>query len=185
MSYADTVLSPKVGTIRVSKIWVGPVGNVSRGHVLDCSVEGITRALKDHDKQLYVKWNPKKLKGYGCWEVRRHPNFKTIRDVAVIGDSYFLQMDYVENNLVHHVLDCAFLNYDAVRYVKFIDTTNEKHLIHDLEYNEKTYNDKIQDAANKEMQYNLKQMRSLGGQLKEMVASGLNPARIADTWGHE
>lgn len=101
---------------------IGPVGKVAIGHVLDVNKRRFEKALRDYDPMLYVKWNPKKLHGHGVWEIRRKPEFLTAVDVAEVGDDYIIKLDLYENDLVHHVLDCAFLNYDQIRKLQEMDT---------------------------------------------------------------
>lgn len=101
---------------------VGPVGRISKGNVLDCNPKSFERALKNYDPQLYIRWNPKKLKGHGCWEIRRRPEFNSTLDVAELGEHPVLLIGPYEIDLVHHVMDCAFLNYDQLRKLKEMDT---------------------------------------------------------------
>lgn len=161
-------------------IEVGPIGRLSTGHVLDVNKKGFEEALRMHDPQLYVKWNPKKLRGWGCWEIRRRPNFKVPVDYSVThsGDTIF-RMEYKENNLLHHVLDCAFLNYDQIRKIKEIDTwTNADHFVHDLDYKERKQQEEVQAKAKKELAYAIKQNKKVFEAFRELVQSGHNPARI-------
>lgn len=102
-------------------LWHAPTGRVLRGHVLDVSLKPFEQALKDHDRQLYVRWNPLKLKGWGCWEIRRLPNQKRAVYMGSHQGAKFFKVMYVEQQDVHHVLDCAFLNYDAIRKIKEMD----------------------------------------------------------------
>lgn len=163
---------------------MGPMGKVIRGHVLDCSVTGITRALKDYDPQLYVKWNPKKIRGHGCWEIRRIPNNKTIADAAEFQGNWIIKVDYVENDIINHVLDCAYLNYDAVRKVKEMDCWKSDHWIHRLDQDEEERRTNALEKAKNELRYNSKQIKPLMKAFKDMIGSGLNPAQIAQHWGN-
>lgn len=157
---------------------IAPVGKLIEGHVLDVSKKPFLRALKDYDKQLYVKWNPNKLKGWGCWEIRRKPELST----PVYKGSYrgvkFYKYEYKEYQDIHHVLDSAFLNYDLLRKLKEMDTWRSDHWINDLEYHEQKVKEKIQSERKKELQYSVKQNRKAIRDMMEMVKSGIHPARI-------
>ncbi len=100
----------------------GPSGNTIRGHVLDCNKKHFEAALQAYDPLLYVKWNPNKLQRWGCWEIRRKPEFLTCIDIVEYQGKIIQVTGPYENDLVHHVLDCAFLNYDQLRKLKEMDT---------------------------------------------------------------
>lgn len=164
---------------------VGAVGNVCKGHVLDVNVKPFERALQDYDSQLYVKWNPKKLRGWGCWEIRRRPNEKRIKDIVEFKGSSFVVVDYVENDLENHILDLPYLNYLALLKLKSMDTwaVNRDTWVHELEYRERVKQQEIQDKREKDMRYAAKQIKHEIRDFKEMILSGLNPNQIADYWG--
>lgn len=166
-------------------ILLGPVGKVSEGHVLDCNKRSFERVLKDYDCMLYVKWNPKKMKGHGCWEIRRKPEFYSAVDVGELPDCYIVKMGLYENDLVHHVLDCAFLNYDQLRKIQEMDT---------FRYGDaKTWQDMVEQKALDRQAHELAQgmkrraeaAREFKQQIramKEFILSGGNPHRIAGLW---
>lgn len=160
------------------KLWHAPTGRLIRGHVLDVGYTGFRRALKELDKRLYFTWNPDKLKGEGCWEIRILPSLKT----AVYKGTYqgvdFLELEYVEHRDMHHVLDCAFLNYDAIRKLKEMDTWNKDHWIHDVEYAQAKKAEVQDAAARKERLYNIQQNRSAMRDILEAVRSGMDLGRI-------
>jgi hypothetical protein len=80
-------------------ISVGPVGSVSIGHVLDCNKKAFEAALTAYDPLLYVKWNPKKMRGHGVWEIRRKPEFYSAVDVAELPDCFVVKLGLYENDL--------------------------------------------------------------------------------------
>lgn len=175
----------------MAKVWVKPTGSIIKGHVLDCAVGPLQRALREHDAQLYVKWNPRKLHGWGCWEVRRKPELKTIKytDVVTFKGMTIAEPKYNELSIVNHVMDVPFLNYSVVSKVKAMDTwTKEqfgykgKNFAKEAEYLEAKYDEKIDEESMKERDYNLKQLKSEIRDLKEFILSGGNPAQIADFW---
>lgn len=175
----------------MSKIWMGPVGRISKGHVLDVSLKPFEQALKDYDAFLYVAWNPKKRNRNGCWEIRRKSEQKTVRpeDVVVFGGATYVFPKYHEINLVNHVLDCEFLNYSVLNKIKSMDAWNMKDMgykganfVKQAEYLEGKHLEKIEDEAVRELEYGLKQLKSEVRDFREYVLSGGNPHHLADGW---
>lgn len=164
------------------KIWHAPLGKLIQGHVLDVNVKKFTEALQHYDEKLYVKWNPKKLRGHGCWEIRRKPNRKTQVFRGVWNGMIFYELRDVEFNDIHHVLDCAFLNYDAIRKLKEMDTWNVKNFSVDLEKREEEARAKIQAKALDEFKYTLKQHKSLAHDIYEAVRSGVDLGRLVTAY---
>lgn len=169
----------------MSKIFCGPTGGVIKGHVMDVSVTAFSRVLKDYDSQLYVVWNPKKLKKHGCWEIRRSPNRKTSVYKGTHEGVKFYSLENVEYNMVHHVLDCAFLNYDAMRKLKEMDTFAVNNWAEQLERDESYRNDKRKEKAKEALQYAIKQNRQAFRDFIELQRSGQSPGRILSSvkWG--
>jgi len=160
------------------KTITAPTGKIITGRVFDVSKTTFDSALKEIDKRLYTRWNPDKLQGWGCWEIRIRPTYKT----AMYQGSYqgvdFYELDYLEVDTVHHVLDCAFLNFDAIRKLKEMDTNNPKHFIHTLEYDETCRTNEVTEKALAERKYAIKQNKKAMRDLYEMVRSGENIHRI-------
>lgn len=175
------------------------------GHVLDCSVRSITRALNDIDQRLYVKWNPKKLKGWGLWEIRFRPEFKVakasqnprelpngMKTPAVQGDIY--EMDgytisvpkYHENNLDNHIMDVPFLNYLAIEKLKSMDTWQHsnrgQHFVADMESKAASFAERKNEIAKQERNYELRQNKTAIRDLMNYTLSGNDPSRIANYW---
>lgn len=168
----------------MSKIWLGPVGSVSKGHVLDVAVKPFERALKDYDPMLYVRWTPQKLKGHGCWEIRRKPESLAIVDYVQYKGGTFFKLDYAENDLVANVLDCAFLNYDQLRKIKEMDTWSigPQQWISDMERSEEQYRESRKAKAKEEIKYAAKEFKREIRDFKEFVLSGNNPHLIGQHW---
>lgn len=168
----------------MAKLWMGPAGNLIEGHVLDVARKPFERALKDYDPQLYVKWNPKKLRGHGCYEIRRKPESTTIVDYAEVGSTVYFKLGYIENNLIAHVLDCAFLNYDQLRKIQEMDTfkLGPQQWIADRDYTLKQQTDARKAKARQEMAYEAKQYKRELRDFKEFVLSGNNPHQIMAHW---
>jgi len=172
------------------KVWLSPTGNTIKGHVLDCAVGPLVERLRDYDPQLYVTWNPRKLRGWGLWEVRRRPDTKSIVETTQCDGFGIHRMEYKELNMINHVLDVPFLNYLILEKLKKMDMWNQKEtgykgkdLVKTLDYNEAKHDEKIDEESSRELEYNLKQYKSEIGWFKDYVASGQNPYRIADYWG--
>lgn len=155
-----------------------PTGRLIEGHVLDCARKPFERALRDYDKQLYIRWNPKKLKGWGCWEIRRRPAHKTaIFQGEHAGVSYYRLMT-IEFNDVSHILDCAFLNYDQLRKLKQMDTWGKGNFAENYEKREAEYIAAQKAKAREHLKYSIKHHGSAMRDLYEMVRSGVSPAQI-------
>lgn len=160
------------------KVWHAPIGKLVSGHVLDVAVKPFERALQDYDKQLYVRWNPKKLQGWGCWEVRRRPNKKSLVYRGTHGGASYYEMVYAESDLVHHVLDAAFLNYDAIRRIKEMDVWGNKNWVDALERREEEIKEQTRAKAREELKYALHHNKSVARDLYEAVRSGIHPAQV-------
>lgn len=165
-------------------LWAGPTGRLTTGHVLDVNKRAFERVIQDYDKQLYVKWNPAKLKGWGAWEIRRRPESKEVVDITEDGNTTYLHIGYREYDMIHHVLDCAFLNYDAVRKLKEMDvfTIGYAQWVAGRESAERKIKEEANAKARAESAYMAKQHRTEIKAFKDMVSSGFNPARLADVW---
>lgn len=167
-------------------IKTGPTGRIATGSVLDCAKGPLEQALKFYDPCLYVKWNPKKLKGWGCWEIRRRPEEKQVVESVSFGGATFSRVEYKEYDMVHHVMDLAYLNYNALEKLKAMDTWSEgrKGLewVKQLDYREAKAQERIEAKASVEREYNLKQLKPQIKDLMDFVSSGGNPARLADHW---
>jgi hypothetical protein len=175
------------------KLWHAPTGKLVRGHVLDVSLKPFLRALKDYDKQLYVEWNPRKLRGEGCWEIRRLPNQKTAVYQGSLGGLNFYKILYLESRLTHHVLDCAFLNYDVLRKLQDIDMyriikgSGYASLDDLIESRTKEAQEAKRAEASHNLKYAIRQNKSAMSNFYEMVRSGIHPAQVLNSmkWVHK
>ena len=165
-------------------IKIGPTGRIVRGNVLDVAEKPFTQALKDYDPLLYVRWNPVKLRGWGCWEIRRRPEKKSVVEVLPWKGGGIIKIDYRELDIVNNVLDIAFLNYNAINKIKSMDTwkIGAQQWIRDLDYKAAKYEEAQLSKARAESQYVAKQFKHEINDFKELVLSGFNPARIAEHW---
>lgn len=166
------------------KLWHAPTGRLARGHVMDVSLKPFLRALQDYDKQLYVVWNPMKLNGWGCWEIRRLPNQKTAIYQGTHNGMSFFKLTYLDRKDLHHVLDCAFLNYDVIRKLKEIDIfrivkeSGYASLDDLLEARSKEAKEARIAKASDNLKYAIKQNKSAMSAFYEMVRSGIHPAQV-------
>lgn len=167
-------------------VFMKPTGNLIRGHVLDCSVGPLVERMRDLDAQLYIKWNPKKLRGWGLWEVRRRPNFKTARDVLVHAGDTYVNVEYVENNFEHHILDIPFLNYELVTRLKQMDTWAGSHkgrnFLDQMESKAQSIEENTKNKALSERRYELKQQKTMIRDLMDYTLAGGDPSLIANHW---
>lgn len=160
-------------------IKVGPTGRLITGNVLDVNVKKFTEALQAHDRDLYVKWNPKKLRGWGCWEIRRKSSVLTVTSKAKFEGSTIYVVENREIDFINHVLDCGYLNYDALRKIQEIDTwSNKKHWWHHQDSIRDAMDEKITHDAKQNMRYAIKQNKGAIKDFMELVRSGKNPAQV-------
>jgi len=156
------------------KIWHAPVGKLVSGHVLDVNRKPFERALRDLDPHLYVRWNSKKLRGWGCYEIRRKPSQKTAIYQGSHAGVNYMKVQYVEFNDIHHVIDAAFLNYDVIRKLKEMDTWTNKNWVADFEKGEEDYRDARQAKALDHLKDVIRDNRSAMRDLMHMVQSGVS-----------
>ena len=160
----------------------GPTGNTIKGHVLDVAKGPFERALKDYDPQLYVTWNPSKVRNYGCWEIRRKPAEYSPVYRGTYAGFHFIELKLLELDLIHHILDCAFLNYDQIRKIKSMDTWKNPNWAKDLEYAENVQRVKTQEKLRADLMYEMREQKTAIRDYRDAILSGTNPAEIARFW---
>lgn len=120
------------------------------------------------------------------WEVRRKPETLSIKDVVEFEGNTYVVCDYVENPLVNHVLDVPFLNYQVINKLREMDQWKDGKRGEDFnsraEYAEAKYLEKVENRAEEEKAYMIKQHKSQIRDFKEYILSGGNPYRIAEYW---
>lgn len=165
------------------KVQMAPTGKIITGHVLDVSKSALEERMRDIDARLYARWNPFKLNGWGCWEIRVRPWQKTaLHECTFQGVDYY-SVDYLENDFECHIFDVPYLNYNVLERLRAADTFNTKNWADNLEYEEKRRNEEARRKEAKETAYNSKQIRSAMRDFREFVRSGGNPSEIARYWG--
>ncbi len=173
----------------MTKIFVGPTGNVIRGDVMDVSKREFDRQLKDYDNLLYSTWNPAKRKGMGCWEIRRRPAEPSHVYRGEFNGMELYEFKYVESPLVHHVLDTSCLNYSVISKIKSMDmwTVMEEEGVTSinkaLDYRSQKHEEKVKEKGKEDLRYHIKQNKKIFREWKEMLASGQNPHDVFRYWG--
>jgi hypothetical protein len=167
----------------MAKVWVAPTGRLSQGHVLDVSKKPFERALRDYDPQLYVRWNPKKLKGWGCWEIRRRPEKNNVIEIVPFGGNTYVHIGPVELDIVNHTLDLAFMNYSVLNKLKSMDTWKNPNWAKDLERAEAEHREKVIERDRQNLKYMVQEEKSAIRDIKQAILSGANPHLIGKHWG--
>jgi hypothetical protein len=161
---------------------VGSTSKLIKGHVLDVNPKSLEEKLKEYDKQLYLKWNPKKRGGLGVWEIRRHNDKMTQVYYGEYEGSKLFRAEYTENNFINHVLDVEILGYHVIDKLASIDTFRTHKWVDALEYNETKMLEKEDSAARETVNYWAKQNKTLLRDFKELLLSGRSPAELANYW---
>ncbi len=177
--------------------------NIIQGHVLDVAKAPLVTALRHYDKQLYVTWNAKKREGRGIWELRRKPELKSLRegrfldtprrgrqffpgDIYDMGEYTITVPKYHENHVENHVKDFEYLSYEMVEWVAKHDLFEYgfrgKNAMHEAEYREAKFEEKIDEDADDERQYMLRQYKTQIRDFREYVLAGGDPYRLLDYW---
>lgn len=164
-------------------ISVGATGSLVTGDILDVNRNALERKLRDYDSQLYLKWNPKKLRGYGLWEVRRRPNLPTAHPISVFKGTTIYKLDYIENDIINHVMDLPYLNYSALTKLEKMDTWKDKNWVQNAEYKGAKYREDAEKKKLKELAYNFKQQKQEIRDYRQWISEGNNPALLAHFWG--
>lgn len=169
------------------KLSTGKTGNTITGSIFDVALSPLLRQLRDYDPQLYVKWNAKKRGGIGCWEVRRKPDYKTVKETFRFQGNTFHVFEYNENNFENHVMDVSNLDYRILPKIKRMDVWAKsyrgKNFVDDIEAAEKEFEEKEALKADDVRQYMIRDNRRQMNEFKEYVLSGGDPNRLADYWG--
>ena len=147
-------------------------GRVIKGVTGDCNRKELERALKAYDPQLYTKWNPDKLKGLGTWEVRRLPNSKIAVPKWELGNQIVFELEYVETNVVNHVMDLPALTFRCLDRLREMDTWKVKNWVQDLEAREKSTKEIAVKKNREELRYAIKQNKTAIRDFYEGVRSG-------------
>jgi hypothetical protein len=185
------------------RVSVARESNIVQGHVLDVARAPLLAALRRYDPQLYLKWAPKKRGGCGLWELRRKPEFKSLRegrvveapikgkvcipgDVFDMGDHTICVPKYHENHAENHVKDFEYLTYEMLEWLSQHDLWGHgfrgKNAMKEAEYREAKYEEKIDEEADAERQYMIKQHKTQFNDFREYLLAGGDPYRLMDYW---
>lgn len=157
------------------KIQISNLGNTVQGNLFDCSKRLFIRDLKNYDKELYLKWNPKKLDGLGIWEVWRNPTKKTAIDHGEFMGGRLYTLEYKPNNFEHHVKDLDFLSYDFMNDLRKMDMWADKHYLDKLDNAYDDIEEKAELAEEESIKYAIKHNKKLFKEMHEYTKSGINP----------
>jgi hypothetical protein len=165
--------------------YIRPTGRLIVGNVLDCNKDALERSLKFYDPQLYLKWNHKKRGGWGKWEIRRRPDHKSKVYQGHLNGAALYTTEYVEKDIVNHVLDLDVLQYSALERIKQMDSWSDKrNWVDKFEYDEARLKEQHDKRVREELRYNLKQHKREWREFAQLVSQGVNPGRILKgSWG--
>jgi hypothetical protein len=135
--------------------------------------------LQQYDRQLYNKWNPKKRGGMGLWEVRRRPDRKT----AVYQGKGIYSLEYVELDLINHVMDAPILTPRLLNKIQAMDAWRINNWAADFETKRRQYEEHLNEKVREETSYMIKQHKTEFSDFRSLLLSGFNPARLAQYWG--
>lgn len=154
------------------------LGTLLVGSVQDCDKKALERALQDYDKQLYIKWNPKKRRGLGCWEIRRRPDQKEMVFKTDFNGIKIFSYEYVELDLVNHVLDVPVLSRDVLGKIKSMDAWTDKNFVANLDYRHAEAKAEAGRKARAELTYEIRQHKREWRDFAAFVAEGGNPGQV-------
>lgn len=158
--------------------YIAPTGGLIVGSVRDCNKRVLEKLLRDYDSQLYIKWNAKKRGGWGCWEIRRKPNYLTPVYQGQFNDQPIYTMERKELDLVAHVLDLNYLSYEVMGKIKSMDAWGTQHWAAQQDYLAAKQREVVEKQARDELRYNIKQHKREWRELAALVSQGINPASI-------
>ena len=158
-------------------------GHVIKGNTLDCNKKHLERALRDYDRQLYLKWNPDKNDGNGMWELRRRPNEKTAVPKWELNGQIAFELEYVEQDTVNHVLDLPVLNYAILTRLREMDAWAVKDWVKKFDEASVAARDKAFAENKADLKYAISQYKRAFSDLRDEIKSGRNPADfLAGNW---
>lgn len=135
----------------------GP-GHTCKGSIFDCNRKVFERALTNYWERLFVGWNPYKKEGRGCWEVWQKP---------IKGREL--------NNFEHWVADLDFLDLNFINRLREMDAWENKQLVGEMDDASEAFYEKAEREEAENYRYIARHHKKLFAELKEHVASGLNP----------
>lgn len=151
------------------------LGKLVEGHVLDVNRKQFELELKRIESRLYLKWNPEKQRGYGCWEIRIKPTKLTPVYQCSYRGSKIFTLEPIENSLVHHILDVPFLNYQVLNKLREMDTQGNTSWVDNMDYEAEREDIKYRAKVTSIHRDMIRSNRKYFKQLQEAMLSGYNP----------
>lgn len=181
----------------MAKYEIGPTGHIVHGNLFDVKKESLERLVRSYEPRLYIKWNPKKRGGYGCYELRLRPEKKyAVPYGDFMGGKLFVAEEHeIEGEA--HVYDLPVLSYSLLQKLRDGDTwrifgrpddtvahqARKDQFIKELEQRERQAREDEERRLREEAIYHFTQYKSAIGDFRESILSGWNPAEMAKAWG--
>lgn len=150
-------------------------GNIIQGSVLDIDKRYFERKLKEYEPRLYLKWNPKKNRGFGVWEIRIRPTKKTAIYQCDYQGSKIFTLEYVESDYTHHILDVPVLNMRVFTRLREMDHWENKTLADDLDYLSEKALIKAELEEDENRRRYIRENKKYFREMYEATRSGINP----------
>lgn len=163
----------------MSRFKVAPLGKLIQGSIFDMKKKNFDRILKAYDPYLYSKWNPEKLNGHGCWEIRRKPMTNSVVEVCSFEGNTIVKLAPKESKHIHHVIDTAFLTYEVINKIISMDCWNKDNWINDIDYHEEVSLQKWMSERDAQRAYALRHYKKEVKDIYAHLQSGNNPAQLA------
>jgi len=173
-------------------IEVGPTGSLVQGHLFDTDKVELERQLKRYDEQLYLKWDATRYGGYGTWQLRRRPKYKSIVDSTQLGGCGIHRLEYKEIDIENHVWDLPALSdslLDRVKACDIWDQTDYQGKSHRIEEFTATMEQRFfdhkhetQQKQHTDMMYGIMQDRAVMKDFQERIVSGVDPRHLLRFW---
>lgn len=157
---------------------VSSFGSVVQGSVLDMNKKYFCEKLKQYDPRLYLKWNPKKRKGHGVWEIRIKPSKPTLVYHGEFMGQELCSLEYIESDMIHHVLDVNVLNMQVFNKLREMDAWENKNLIAEGDYEAERQLIKQELQQDEERLRMIRENKKYFRELHEVARSGVNPASL-------
>jgi len=181
------------------KIELGPTGKSIQGDVLDVNQKSLEHMLRLYEPRLYIKWNPLKRGGRGCYELRLRPEKKyAVPHGEFMGGQLFVAQEHeIEGEA--HMFDLPYLGYDLLDRVKEGDTwaifgrpdesvshqARKDQWITSIEQAEKKRKEDLEKKNRDEAIYHFTQYKGALRDFRSSILSGMNPAELIRHWGKE
>lgn len=150
-------------------------GSIVTGNVNDGDYNKFLTALQNYDPLLYLKWNPKKKSGNGCWEIRRKSATLHKVFVATIDNIPIYELKAEEIDHINHVLDIDCISERYLNRIYEMDTSKVHNWVDKTEYEAKRAREKLEKDNREELRYQIKSDIKQFATLFEEMQRGYNP----------